>query len=206
MRYAPFCDANGKMVGDGTVFKIDDSSCIVVTALDTDLDHFKGVVGDLDVEIAAATIETPQVGINGPARARVAAVAVRCRRLGASLLPLLARAGGGRRRPLLGLSNRLFRRARLRALLRAGRCRAALGCRGRRRRTPLRARRGRDDSDRVGVDLHRVRLLPRRDEPVRHVARQADPLRRARLLRQGGACRRGRQPTAAARHPRARRR
>jgi aminomethyltransferase len=66
VRYAPFCDENGKMVGDGTVFKIDDSNCIVVTALDTDLDHFNGVVGGLDVEITAMTTSTPQVGINGP--------------------------------------------------------------------------------------------------------------------------------------------
>ena len=66
VRYAPFCDENGKMVGDGTVFKLDDTSCIVVTALDSDLDHFRGVVGDLDVEITPMTEATPQVGINGP--------------------------------------------------------------------------------------------------------------------------------------------
>ena len=44
VRYAPFCDENGKMVGDGTVFKTGADSCIVVTALDTDLDHFRTVV------------------------------------------------------------------------------------------------------------------------------------------------------------------
>ncbi len=66
VRYAPFCDENGKMVGDGTVFKLDDSSCIVVTALDSDLDHFAGVATGLDVEITPITKETPQLGINGP--------------------------------------------------------------------------------------------------------------------------------------------
>jgi aminomethyltransferase len=69
VRYAPFCDESGKMVGDGTVFKISDDSCIVVTALDSDLDHFKTVVEGLDVEIEPRTRATPQVGINGP-RAR----------------------------------------------------------------------------------------------------------------------------------------
>ncbi|MEI7759415.1 MAG: aminomethyltransferase family protein [Thermoleophilia bacterium] len=66
VRYAPFCDENGKMVGDGTVFKVTDTFAIVVTALDSDLDHFRSVVHDLDVEITPQTAKTPQVGINGP--------------------------------------------------------------------------------------------------------------------------------------------
>ena len=59
------------MVGDGTVFKVDDTFCIVVTALDTDLDHFRRVVEGLDVEITPSTAETPQVGINGPRSAEL---------------------------------------------------------------------------------------------------------------------------------------
>ena len=66
VRYAPFCDKNGKMVGDGTVFKENDTNCIVVTALDSDLDHFTSVVAGLAVEIAPITKSAPQVGINGP--------------------------------------------------------------------------------------------------------------------------------------------
>ena len=66
VRYAPFCDGNGKMVGDGTVFKVNETFCIVVTALDSDLDHFRTVVEGLDVEITPITESTPQVGINGP--------------------------------------------------------------------------------------------------------------------------------------------
>jgi aminomethyltransferase len=66
VRYAPFCDENGKMIGDGTVFKTGDDSCIVVTALDTDIDHFSAVVKGLKVEIEPRTKETPQLGINGP--------------------------------------------------------------------------------------------------------------------------------------------
>ncbi len=44
VRYAPFTDENGKMVGDGTVFKFTDSSAWVITALDSDLDHMREVV------------------------------------------------------------------------------------------------------------------------------------------------------------------
>lgn len=66
VRYAPFCDANGKMVGDGTVFRTGDDSCIVVTALDSDLDHFRTAVDGLEVEIEPRTKETPQLGLNGP--------------------------------------------------------------------------------------------------------------------------------------------
>ena len=66
VRYAPFCNENGKMLGDGTVFNSGDGSCIVVTALDSDLDHFRAVVDGLDVEIEPRTKATPQVGINGP--------------------------------------------------------------------------------------------------------------------------------------------
>jgi aminomethyltransferase len=66
IRYAPFCDADGKMVGDGTVFKFDDEHAWAITALDADLDHFRDVVGGLDVEIEAITTELPHVQLQGP--------------------------------------------------------------------------------------------------------------------------------------------
>jgi aminomethyltransferase len=66
VRYGPFCDENGKMVGDGTVFKFTDTSCWVITALDSDLDHFADVVGDLDVEIEPITEKLPHVQVQGP--------------------------------------------------------------------------------------------------------------------------------------------
>jgi aminomethyltransferase len=66
VRYAPFCDENGKMVGDGTVFKLADDHCWVVTALDSDVDHMRAVTGGLDVEIEGVTERVPQLGINGP--------------------------------------------------------------------------------------------------------------------------------------------
>jgi aminomethyltransferase len=66
IRYGPFCDENGKMVGDGTVFRFADDSAWVITALDSDLDHFQSVVGGLDVSIQPLTERLPHVQLQGP--------------------------------------------------------------------------------------------------------------------------------------------
>ena len=66
VRYAPFCDENGKMVGECTVFKTAVDQCIAVAALDSDLDHFRAVADGFSVEIEPRTRSTPQLGINGP--------------------------------------------------------------------------------------------------------------------------------------------
>jgi aminomethyltransferase len=66
VRYGPFCDGNGKMVGDGTVFKFTDASCWVITALDSDLDHMSEVVSGMAVEIEAITEKLPHVQVQGP--------------------------------------------------------------------------------------------------------------------------------------------
>jgi aminomethyltransferase len=66
VRYAPFCDENGKMVGDGTVFKFTDSSCWAITALDSDLDHMQDVVSGMDVSIQPITEDLPHVQLQGP--------------------------------------------------------------------------------------------------------------------------------------------
>jgi aminomethyltransferase len=66
VRYGPFCDENGKMVGDGTVFKFTDSSCWVITALDSDLDHMNDVVSGMDVAIEPITEDLPHVQLQGP--------------------------------------------------------------------------------------------------------------------------------------------
>jgi aminomethyltransferase len=66
IRYAPFCDADGKMVGDGTVFKFDDEHAWVITALDSDLQHFEQVVSGLDVAIEPITATLPHVQLQGP--------------------------------------------------------------------------------------------------------------------------------------------
>src|SRR5207253_8679453 len=61
VRYAPFCDENGKMVGDGTVFNFSDDRAWVITALDSDLDHFQEVVKGLDVAIEPVTERLPHI-------------------------------------------------------------------------------------------------------------------------------------------------
>ena len=66
VRYAPFCDDGGKMVGDGTVFKFDAEHAWVITALDSDLAHFEQIVGDLDLEIEPITRTLPHVQLQGP--------------------------------------------------------------------------------------------------------------------------------------------
>ncbi len=66
IRYAPFCDEQGKMVGDGTVFKFAEDACEVVTALDSDLDHFLEVTSGLDVAIENVTERHPHVQLQGP--------------------------------------------------------------------------------------------------------------------------------------------
>ncbi|MEX1263183.1 MAG: aminomethyltransferase family protein [Actinomycetota bacterium] len=66
VRYTPFCDEKGKMVGECTVFKTADDAFIAVTALDSDLDHCRAVAGGLSVEIEATTRSLPQLGITGP--------------------------------------------------------------------------------------------------------------------------------------------
>jgi aminomethyltransferase len=66
VRYAPFCDENGKMVGDGTVFKFTDTSCWVITALDSDFEHFQDVVSGMAVDIEPITERLPHVQLQGP--------------------------------------------------------------------------------------------------------------------------------------------
>jgi aminomethyltransferase len=68
VRYGPFCNENGKMLGDGTVFRFADDHCWLVAApgTDSDLGHFLRVAEGLDVQIEKRTDEFPQLGLNGP--------------------------------------------------------------------------------------------------------------------------------------------
>jgi len=66
VRYAPFCDENGKMVGDGTVLKFSDHHAFVITALDADLDHFRAVTRGLNVSMEPITQALPHVQVQGP--------------------------------------------------------------------------------------------------------------------------------------------
>jgi glycine cleavage system T protein (aminomethyltransferase) len=66
VRYGPFCDENGKMVGDGTVFKFADDHAWAITALDSDLDHIQEVVKGIDVAIEPVTQQLPHLQLQGP--------------------------------------------------------------------------------------------------------------------------------------------
>lgn len=68
VRYGPFCDEAGKMLGDGTVFRFAEDHCWLVAApgTDSDLEHFRRAIDGLDVRIEKRTAELPQLGLNGP--------------------------------------------------------------------------------------------------------------------------------------------
>jgi glycine cleavage system T protein (aminomethyltransferase) len=66
-RYGPFCDEQGKMLGDGVCYRVDaGDAMLVVTALDTDVDHFRRFTADLDLEIEERTFERPHLQVQGP--------------------------------------------------------------------------------------------------------------------------------------------
>src|ERR1700751_5700528 len=68
VRYGAICDEQGKMIMDGTVFKLADDHCMSITSYDSDLDWFRKVASDrgLDVEIEDATAEMPHLQVQGP--------------------------------------------------------------------------------------------------------------------------------------------
>jgi aminomethyltransferase len=66
IRYGPFCDEDGHMVGDGTVYKFSDDHAWAITALDSDLDHFREACKGLNVSIEPITRQMPHVQLQGP--------------------------------------------------------------------------------------------------------------------------------------------
>jgi aminomethyltransferase len=68
-RYGPFVDSFGKMLGDGVVFYGGDNEggVVVVTALASDVDHFRRITRDrFDVQIEDATARWPHLQVQGP--------------------------------------------------------------------------------------------------------------------------------------------
>ena len=68
VRYGALCDESGKMVMDGTIFKLADDHCFSVTSYDSDLDWLRSVASDrgLDVAIEDITAATPHLQVQGP--------------------------------------------------------------------------------------------------------------------------------------------
>ena len=113
------------------------------------------------------------------ALARGRPIAHRRRRLSLEVLPLLPGPREGRRRAGVPVTDRVRRRARLRAVPdEPSRCGRAVGCGDRRRRDAVRRREHRDPSDRVRAHRHRLRL---RGAPAHAVRLQHARVRRSRL-------------------------
>ena len=68
VRYGALCDEAGKMVMDGTIFKLADDHCFSVTSYDSDLAWLRKVASDrgLDVTIEDITAATPHLQVQGP--------------------------------------------------------------------------------------------------------------------------------------------
>jgi len=66
-RYGAFCNAHGKMLGDGIVMHGVDGAVLVVSALPSDAQHFAATTrGRFDVNIVERTHELPHVQVQGP--------------------------------------------------------------------------------------------------------------------------------------------
>jgi aminomethyltransferase len=68
VRYGAICDDAGKMIMDGTVFHIANGHCFSITSYDSDLDWFRKVAADrdLEVELKDVTAEMPHLQVQGP--------------------------------------------------------------------------------------------------------------------------------------------
>lgn len=67
VRYGAFCDDDGRMIDDGTVFKLAPDHLWVMTNKNSRAEHFAKATSDLDVEITDITDELPHLFFQGPA-------------------------------------------------------------------------------------------------------------------------------------------
>jgi len=68
VRYGALCDGDGRMIMDGTVFKLADDHCFSITSYDSDLEWFRAVATDrdLDVTVEDVTAAMPHLQVQGP--------------------------------------------------------------------------------------------------------------------------------------------
>ncbi len=68
VRYGAICDDQGKMIMDGTIFKLADDHCFSITSYDSDLEWFRSVAADrsLDVQVEDVTARMPHLQVQGP--------------------------------------------------------------------------------------------------------------------------------------------
>ena len=135
-----------------------------------------------------------------PPLARAAPGPHRRRRRGAPLLPLLARAGEGRRGSVLGVAHRLLGRARVRAVLLARGGGAALGRGRRRRREATGWPRSRRSGSSPGCSSSDATTSSTRRARTTSASTSSSGSTRPSFT--AGACRRGRESAQPVRHPR----
>ena len=68
VRYGAICDEQGKMIMDGTVFRMADDHCLSITSYDSDLEWFRTVAADrsLDAQVEDRTPQMPHLQVQGP--------------------------------------------------------------------------------------------------------------------------------------------
>jgi len=66
VRYGAFCNEDGLMIDDGTVFKLAEDHLWVMTNKDSRADHFADATRGLDVEITLITEQLPHLFFQGP--------------------------------------------------------------------------------------------------------------------------------------------
>jgi aminomethyltransferase len=65
VRYGALCDANGLMIDDGTVYRLEDRAWVMTNGSDL-VEHFAEATDGLDVDIESVTLQMPHLGLQGP--------------------------------------------------------------------------------------------------------------------------------------------
>jgi aminomethyltransferase len=68
VRYGAICDEQGKMIMDGTVFRLGPEHCLSITSYDSDREWLEHVAAErgLEVQISDRTAELPHLQVQGP--------------------------------------------------------------------------------------------------------------------------------------------
>ncbi|MEX0754090.1 MAG: aminomethyltransferase family protein [Actinomycetota bacterium] len=66
VRYGAFVDETGNMVDDGTIYRVADDHCWVMTNMPGYDEYFAGAMQGLDVSIVDRTAEMPLISVQGP--------------------------------------------------------------------------------------------------------------------------------------------
>jgi aminomethyltransferase len=68
VRYGAICDEQGKMIMDGTVFRMSEVHCLSITSYDSDIDWFRKVAADrsLEAQVEDRTPQMPHLQVQGP--------------------------------------------------------------------------------------------------------------------------------------------